>query len=105
MSDMAKPLKDCFDAYGITTYPQMIGSVQEKNGPWFPMYSFSNNFTTETPGGVAWAKMGECKHEWLPKVVMAKDFDKGWAEYMDAYNACKPEDFLAEMQEILDTFK
>ena len=105
MSDMAEPLKKCFDAYGHTTYPQFIGSVQEANGPWFPMYSCSNNFTTETPGGVAWAKMGECKHEWLPKVVMAKDFDKGWGEYMAAYEACKPEDFLKEMQDILDTFK
>ena len=105
MNDMAEPLKNCFDAYGVTTYPDMIGSVVETNGPWFPMYSYSNNFTTETPGGVAWAKMGEVKHEWLPKVVMAKDFDKGWADYMDVYNACKPEDFIAEMQEILDTFK
>ncbi len=105
MLDMAQPLKDCFNAYGVTTYPEMIGSVVETNGPWFPMYSYSNNFTTETPGGVAWTKMGEVKHEWLPKVVMADDFEAGWADYMDAYNACKPEDFLAEMQAILDTFK
>lgn len=56
-------------------------------------------------GGTAWALMGECKHEWLPKVVMAPDFEQGWEEYMAAYNACKPEDFLAEMQAILDTFK
>ena len=83
----------------------MIGSVVEDNGPWFPMYSYSNNFTTETPGGVAWAKMGEVKHEWLPKVVMAEDFEAGWADYMEAYSACKPEDFLSEMQAILDTFK
>lgn len=27
------------------------------------------------PGGVAWVKMGEVKHEWLPKVVMAPDFE------------------------------
>ena len=105
MNDMAEPLKACFDAYGYTTYPEFIGSVQETNAPWFPMYSFSNNFTTETPGGVAWTKMGEVKHEWLPKVIMAPDFEKGWAEYMEVYNECKPEDFLAEMQEILDTFK
>ncbi len=105
MNDMAQPLVDCFNAYGITTYPGMIGSVVEDNAPWFPMYSYSNNFTTETPGGVAWAKMGELKHEWLPKVVMAKDFDKGWAEYMEVYNAANPQDFIAEMQEILDTFK
>lgn len=105
MLDMAEPLKECFDAYGITTYPEMIGSVVETNGPWFPMYSYSNNFTTETPGGVAWTKMGEVKHEWLPKVVMADNFDKGWEDYMKVYNECKPEDFLSEMQAILDGFK
>ncbi len=103
--DMAEPLKKCFEAYGADTYPDMIGSVVETNGPWFPMYSYSNNFTTDTPGGVAWAKMGEVKHEWLPKVVMAADFDSVWDEYMTAYSACKPEDFIGEMQEILDTFK
>ena len=103
--DMAQPLKDCFAAYGAGNYVDMIGSVVETNGPWFPMYSYSNNFTTETPGGVAWTKMGEIKHEYLPKVVMASDFETGWAEYMDAYNACKPEDFISEMQAILDTFK
>ncbi len=105
MNDMAKPLVDCFNAYGVTTYPGMIGSVVEENAAWFPMYSYSNNFTTETPGGLAWTLMGECKHQWLPKVVMAEDFDKGWEEYMQAYNACKPEDFLGEMQAILDTYK
>ena len=103
--DMAQPLKDCLTAYGADNYVDMIGSVVEANGPWFPMYSYSNNFTTETPGGVAWTKMGEIKHEYLPKVVMASDFETGWAEYMDAYNACKPEDFISEMQAILDTFK
>ncbi len=105
MNGMAKPLVDCFNAYGVTTYVDMIGSVVEDNGPWFPMYSYSNNFTTETPGGVAWAKMGEVKHEWLPKVIMAPDFEQGWKEYMEVYNSCKPEDFISEMQAILDTFK
>lgn len=103
--NMAQPLKDCLAAYGADNYVDMIGSVVETNGAWFPMYSYSNNFTTETPGGVAWAKMGEVKHEYLPKVVMASDFDAAWDEYMTAYNACKPEDFLAEMQAILDTYK
>ena len=103
--DMAQPLKDCFAAYGAGNYVDMMGSVVESNGPWFPMYSYSNNFTTDTPGGVAWTKMGEIKHEWLPQVVMADDFDATWAEYMEVYNAAKPEDFLAEMQAILDTFK
>lgn len=105
MNGMAKPLLDCFNAYNVTTYPDMIKSVVEENAPWFPMYSYSNNFTTATPGGLAWVLMGECKHEWLPRVVMASDFDKVWTDYMEAYNACNPQAFIAEMQAILDTFR
>ena len=99
---LAQPVVDVFNAYGVTTFPELIGSVVETNGPWFPMYSFSNNMTTDTPGGVAWVKMGETKHEWLPKVVMASDFDSTWTEYMDAYNSCNPQDFLDEMQAELE---
>jgi len=99
---LAQPVIDVFNAYGATTYPELIGSVKEENGPWFPMYSYSNNMTTDTPGGVAWVKMGETKHEWLPKVVMASDFESTWSDYMDAYEACNPQDFLDEMQEELD---
>ena len=99
---LAQPVIDCFNAYGAKTYPDMIGSVVEPNAPWFPMYSYSNNMTTDTPGGVAWVKMGETKHEWLPKVVMSSNFDQTWKEYMDAYNACNPQDFLDEMQAELE---
>lgn len=48
-------------------------------------------------------QIGEVKHEQLPRVVMADDFDSAWAAYMDAYNACQPEDFLSELQIELDT--
>lgn len=101
-SGLAEPLVKCFEAYGVTTYVEMIGSAHKEVGPWFPMYSHSNNMTTETPGGVAWTKMGETKHEWLPQVVMSSDFDTVWGKYMDAYDACNPQDFLDEMQEELD---
>lgn len=101
-SGLAEPLVKCFDAYGVGNYVEMIGSVVKETGPWFPMYAVSNNFTTDTPGGVAWTKMGEVKHEWLPKVVMSADFDGIWSDYMSAYEAVSPEDFIAEMQEALD---
>ncbi len=90
-------VKECFDAYGAKTYVEMLGT-SEAPGPWYPMWSYSNNFTTNTDGGMAWTKIGEVKHEYLPKVVMAKDFEKGWDEYMEAYKKCKTEDFLAELQ-------
>ena len=102
---LAAPMQKCFTAYGAKTYPDLIGSVKEDvnaTHPWFPMWSFSNNLDTSTPGGVAWTKMGETKHEWLPKVVMSSNFDSEWEKYMKAYEECKPEDFLKEMQEELD---
>ncbi len=99
---LAEPLVNCFQAYGVGTYVDMIGSAKVEVGPWYPMWSFSNSLTTETPGGVAWMKMGEVKHEWLPKVVMSKDFASTWESYMDNYNAANPQDFLAEMQAELD---
>jgi len=98
VSGMAEPLVKVFEAYDAKGYPDLIGSVIEDNAPWFPMYSYSNGMTTETEGGVAWTKMGETKHEWLPKVVMSSDFEKEWTDYMAAYEACNPQAFLDEMQ-------
>ena len=83
------------------TYVDMLGTSPAP-GPWYPMYTFSQTMTTDTEGGTAWLKMGEVKHEYLPKVVMADDFDAGWAEYMEAYNACNPDAFIAEMQTELE---
>ena len=94
-------VKECFNAYGVMTYVDMLGTSPAP-GPWYPMYTFSQTMTTDTEGGTAWLKMGEVKHEYLPKVVMADDFDAGWAEYMEAYNECNPDAFIAEMQTELD---
>ena len=98
---LSEPIKKCFEAYGVKTYVEMIGT-SEKPGPWYPMYTFSSSMTTATPGGTAWTKMGEIKHQYLPKVVMADDFEKGWSEYMKVYEECKPEDFISEMQAELE---
>lgn len=95
-------VQKCLEAYDCETYSEMCGPINPVPGPWFPMYSYSNNMTTATPGGTAWTKMGEVKHEQLPKVIMSEDFEAGWEEYMAAYAECKPEDFLNEMQEELD---
>ena len=94
-------VKKCFDAYGVKTYVEMLGTSPAP-GDWYPMYTFSQTMTTSTPGGTAWTKMGEIKHQYLPKVVMADNFEKGWEEYMKVYEECKPEDFLSEMQTELE---
>lgn len=94
-------LQECFAAYGAKTYVDMLGT-NEKPGAWYPMWSFSNSLNTSTPGGTAWVKIGEVKHEWLPKIVMADDYEKAWADYMEVYEATNPQDFLGEMQAELD---
>ncbi len=101
MATLPDPIVDVFEAYGVTTYIGLLGSVN-KAGCWFPMYSYSNNMNTSTVGGTAWILMGECKHAWLPQVCMADDFEATWEDYMEAYNECNPQDFIAEMQEELD---
>lgn len=98
---LSKNVQECFAAYGAETYVDMLGT-SEAPGPWYPMYSYSNNMTTATEGGMAWAKMGEIKHEYLPKVVMASDFEGAWEEYMEVYNGCNPQAFVDEMQAELD---
>lgn len=95
-------VQETFTAYGAETYIDMADPADEAPGPWFPMYSYSNTMTTSTEGGTAWTKMGEIKHEYLPKVIMAEDFDTAWEEYMAAYNEADPQAFLDEMQEELD---
>ncbi|WOO38257.1 extracellular solute-binding protein [Anaerocolumna sp. AGMB13020] len=98
---LSAEVQECLTAYGAKTYVEMLdyNKIDGMEQPWYPMWSFSNNLTTETPGGLAWTKMGDTKQEYLPQVVIAGDFDESWNKYMDAYNACKPEDFLKEMQE------
>ena len=98
LATLSEPLKKCFEAYGAGNYADMVGSRVCEQNPWYPMWSWSNSISNETAGGIAWQKMGETKHYWLPKVVMSADFETDWAAYMDAYNAVHPEDFLAEAQ-------
>ena len=50
------------------------------------------------PEGWAWYLMGECKHKWLPEVVMAGDFDETWDEYMAEYQECDPDVFINAAQ-------
>jgi putative aldouronate transport system substrate-binding protein len=94
-------VQECLQAYGAETYVDMLdyNEIDGYEQPWYPAYTYTGTMTTDTPGGLAWEKMEDVKHQHLPNVVIADDFDKAWAEYLEAYKAVKPEDFFAEMQE------
>ncbi len=94
-------VQECLTAYGAETYVDMLdyNEIDGFEQPWYPMWSYANTITTETPGGLAWEKMEETKHQYLPQVVIADDFEAAWSEYEKAYKAVKPEDFFVELQE------
>ncbi|OOM78776.1 hypothetical protein CLPUN_18240 [Clostridium puniceum] len=75
--------KKILDAYGYKTFTEFMNTPPEKNEPWFPIYSFTNSLTSDSPAGIAMQKMDEIKKQWLPKVIMTKtaDFDSSWNQY------------------------
>lgn len=98
---LSPEVQECLEAYGAKTYLGLLDYNEFKTGerPWYPMWSFVNEITTETPGGLAWEKMEETKKQHLPQVVIADDFDAAWNDYVAAYGKVKPEDFFKEVQQ------
>jgi putative aldouronate transport system substrate-binding protein len=101
LSSLPKNVQECLETYGCKTYIDMLGR-NEIPGPWYPIYTFVGTMTTATPGGTTWTKMREIKQEYLPKVVMAPDFEEGWKEYLKVYETCNPKAFLDEVQPEVD---
>jgi putative aldouronate transport system substrate-binding protein len=79
--------KQLLDGYGYKTFLDFLGETRTSNDPWYPMWSYSNNWTADTPEGQAKNKMTELKHSWLPKAMMASEaeFDAIWDEYQAVY--------------------
>ena len=90
-------MKECFDAYGVRTYVEMLNKAGE-NPPWYPMWSYTGTFTEDTSYGKAKFDIEEVKYEYLPKVVMSDDFDSEWEQYMKVYNEkCDVKAYLDEL--------
>ena len=79
--------KQLLDGYGYKTFLDFLGETKTTNDPWYPMWSYTNNWTADTPEGQAKNKMTELKHSWLPKAMMASEaeFDAIWDEYQEVY--------------------
>ena len=92
-------LVKCFEAYGATNYVEFLGSVESETYPWYPLWSWSNALDFSSSEGEVFGRMTECKHEWLPKVVINSNFDSTWEEYMSNYEDCNPEVFLEAAQQ------
>lgn len=98
---MAQDVRECLDAYGCRSYVDMLGS-NEIPGTWYPMYSYTEMLTESSEAGRVYKNLEEVKHMWLPRVVMAEDFEMTWAQYMEAYQSCNPEILYEDMQRELE---
>lgn len=78
--------RELLDGYGYKTFLDFL-SPSLPNEPWYPMWSYTNTWTTDTDYGKAKAKITELKHEYLPRAMMAPadQFDTIWEEYMEVY--------------------
>ncbi len=78
--------KQLLDGYGYKTFLDFL-SADAENEPWYPIWSYTNTWTSDTDYGLARAKITELKHEWLPKAMMAPtaQFDSIWNEYQEVY--------------------
>ncbi|MDO5559524.1 MAG: extracellular solute-binding protein [Oscillospiraceae bacterium] len=96
-SQLSDIMKECFTAYGVQTFVDLLNKPEE-NEPWFPMWSYSNTFTSDTDYGKAKEDMDRVKHEYLPKVVMSDDFESSWNEYLGVYySECDIDAYLSEL--------
>ena len=76
--------KKILDAYGYQTFADFMNDPSnEENEPWYPIWSYVNNLTADSPAKIAYTKMDDIKKQWLPKIIMTdpSKFDSAWDEY------------------------
>ncbi len=90
------PVRECFEAYGVKTYVEMMNEAEE-NPDWYPMWSFSNAVTPDTDYGKVMKEIDDCKHKYLPPLVMGQDFEANWSKYLEAYNSIDTQVYFDEL--------
>ena len=76
--------REILDSYGYETFNDFIPKVDYDVAPWYPIYSFSDNLSVDTPAGIAKQKMTEIKRNYLPRIIMSSidDFEDNWDKYI-----------------------
>lgn len=79
--------KKVLDAYGYKTWGNFVGE-QTEGEDWYPLYSATNNWPSDSEYGIAKENMEKIKRLWLPKLIMlpVEAFDGNWNSYMKEYS-------------------
>lgn len=75
--------KKILDAYGYKTFTEFMDTPEDKNEPWYPIYTYVDALDASSEAALAHQKMDDLKKQWLPKVIMTdpSDFENVWNEY------------------------
>lgn len=98
---------DILDAYGVTSYAEMVDSNTPENPFWFPMWQSDPSIEADgVEGEVASAHYGfeDIQRKYLPRLIMCKpsEFEKIWKEYTSQLKPLTSV-YNKYMQEQLDT--
>lgn len=91
---LSEPVKKCFEAYGVSDYVEMIGSVYYDKKPWYPLDLRIDEQSLSA--------IEDLRNEWLPKLITSSDFDSDWESYLAAYEACNPQKVMDDARLIVD---
>lgn len=80
--------KKILDAYGHRTWREFLGEEQHGE-PWYPLYSCTADWSSDSAFGIAEKNMEMLKRQWLPRIIMAgeDEFERSWKLYMSNYEA------------------
>lgn len=80
--------KKILDAYGHRTWREFLGEEQHGE-PWYPLYSCTADWSSDSAFGIAEKNMEMLKRQWLPRIIMAgeDEFERSWNLYMSNYEA------------------
>lgn len=103
--------KEVLDAYGCETWREFVGEPVEGE-PWFPLYTATATWDSNTDYAQAKVNMEEVKRKWLPKVIMGdvEEFEQNWKDYMRYYDsrvdvAAYEEELTKEVKRRIDLVK
>ncbi|SFL41540.1 carbohydrate ABC transporter substrate-binding protein, CUT1 family [Lachnospiraceae bacterium KH1T2] len=86
-SSLSEYDKKLMDAYGYKTWKDFLG--EEKEGAaWYPLYSVTSDWKSDTDYGRAKEAMQRVKRKWLPILIMSEEgkFEDMWEQYMTEYD-------------------
>ncbi len=94
--------RELLKAYGVNSFSELISVNPPENPVHYPSWQIAT--PDGSPAQLAWKKAEDTYVKYLPKVILAKpaDFEKTWAEYVDALEKTNLKVYEAFMQAGID---